>query len=194
MAIKAVIFDCFGVLVRDGWLPFCEKHFGHDTELREQARATNWRVNTGHITYDEYIAENAKLAGIDEKQARAEIESNLPNDALFELIKELKPDYKVAVLSNAAENWLEHLFGRDRAQLFDATLLSYEIQAMKPDPIMYETIAERLDVTPSECLFIDDQQRYCEGAQAIGMEAICYQDNAQLTKKLKNYNIFTKKT
>jgi HAD superfamily hydrolase (TIGR01509 family) len=188
--IKAVVFDCFGVLVRDGWLPFCEKHFGNDVTLRERGRENNRRVNTGLITYNDYIRENAKIAGISEDQAREEIESNPPNDELFAVIRDqLKPQYKIGLLSNAGENWLEDLFGKEQVALFDEIALSYEMGATKPDAITYETIAARLGVLPEECIFVDDQERFCVGAEAVGMKAIYYRDNEQLISKLKDHKI-----
>lgn len=188
--IKAVVFDCFGVLVRDGWLPFCEKHFGSDVSLREQARENNRRVNTGLATYNEYISENARLAGISEDQAREEIESNPPNDELFRMIRDqLKSQYKIGLLSNAGENWLDELFGKEYAALFDEVALSYEMGATKPEPVTYETIATRLGVLPEECIFVDDQERFCVGAEAVGMQAIYYQDNEQLIVELKSHKI-----
>ena len=188
--IKAVVFDCFGVLVRDGWLPFCDKHFGNNTELREQARANNRRVDMGLSTYNNYIHENAKLAGISEDQAREEIESNPPNDELFAIIRDqLKPQYKIGLLSNAGANWLDDLFGKEQVALFDEIALSYEMRATKPDPVAYETIATRLGVLPEECVFVDDQERFCVGAEAVGMKSIYYQSNEQLIGELKKHNI-----
>lgn len=188
--IKALVFDCFGVLVRDGWLPFCERHFGHDPERLSQAHSISRAMNSGHIGIKEYIAELATLTGNDPAAVAKEINQNPPNEELFSWMREWKPAYKLGLLSNAGENWLEDLFGKDNAELFDGVVLSYEIGAIKPDIQMYEAIANKLGVEPSECLFVDDQERYCVGAEAAGMKAICYQDNIQLTSELKKYNVF----
>ena len=34
-AFKAIIFDCFGVLAEDGWLPFKRKYIGDNLELMQ---------------------------------------------------------------------------------------------------------------------------------------------------------------
>lgn len=185
--VKAIIFDCFGVLVRDGWLPYKEHHFGHDPDLMERARMSNWRVNSNQQTYREFIHEVAQMAGIDDATAQREIQDNPPNTELFNMIREqLKPNYKIGLLSNASANWLDDLFEPWQVDLFDATVFSYEISATKPDVRMYEAIAEKLDVELGECVFIDDQERFCAGAEAVGMKAIHYQDNIQLKKTLSN--------
>ena len=41
----------------------------------------------------------------------------------------------------------------------------------KPQPEIYRLAAERLEVAPEECLFVDDLRENCEGAEAVGMTA-----------------------
>lgn len=192
--IKAVIFDCYGVLVRDGWLPFCEKHFGDNPESLARAHEINHQTDKGFLTYEEYVHELSELAKIDATEVKREIAKNPPNEELFALIRdELKPHYKIGLLSNVAANWLNELFGADKLRLFDEAVLSYQIGVLKPDPRAYEAIADRLGVLPNECIFIDDQPAFCEGAKAYGMEAIVYRDNKDLLSRFKNYNIIEQK-
>jgi putative hydrolase of the HAD superfamily len=186
VAIKAVIFDCFGVLTRDGWLPFREKYFSDKPDLYEKATTSNHRVNAGLHSYKDFIHELANMAILTEAETRAAIEDNPPNEPLFTYIRdELKPRYKLGFLSNAGANWLDDIFQPWQVALFDEILLSYQIAATKPDPIMYETIAYRLGVMPEECVFIDDQARFCEGARAVGMQAIVYESTDQVTADLE---------
>ncbi|MGH7241728.1 MAG: HAD family hydrolase [Candidatus Saccharimonadales bacterium] len=184
--IQAVIFDCFGVLVNDGWLPFKRKYFGDNPELFEQATTINKQVNAGLISYDDFIQGVAELAGIPKQQAYKEIEDNPVDRELVQYIRaQLKPHYKIGLLSNAGGNWLEHLFAPEQLKLFDATALSFELGFIKPDPRAYQAITDRLGVSPEECVFIDDQERYCTGAREVGMQAIWYQDFEQARADLE---------
>jgi HAD superfamily hydrolase (TIGR01509 family) len=186
MAIKAIIFDCFGVLATDGWLPFRDHYFGSDPDLYEKAVASNKRVDAGLHSYDDFINEVASMAGVTSHDARQTIENNVPNTQMLEYIRDdLKSRYKLGFLSNAGANWLDDIFEPWQVQLFDEVLLSYQIGVIKPDPIMYETIAARLGVLSEECLFIDDQPRYCEGAEAVGMRTILYTDTPHTLAKLE---------
>ena len=188
--IKAIIFDCFGVLASDGWLPFKAKHFTSDSILLEQAIVLNKHVDAGVISYDDFIGSVASLANVPEAEARSAIKHNIRNDALFDYIRDqLKPTYKIGLLSNAAEDRLTEMFQADQVALFDATVLSYQIGAIKPDPVTYQTIADRLGIDISECVFIDDQPKYCEGAALAGMTAIHYQSLEQM--KLELTQLFT---
>jgi FMN phosphatase YigB (HAD superfamily) len=188
--IKAIIFDCFGVLTTDGWLPFKRKYFSHDSQLEAEATDFNKRVDAGLASYDEFIAAIAGLAHVSPGAARGAIEGNVPDEELLGYIAEnLKPHYKLGMLSNAGANWLERLFTPQQCSLFDAVALSYETGYVKPDERAYQTIADRLGVVPEECIFVDDQERYCTAARQQGMQAICYQNfpkfKAEITKMLE---------
>jgi putative hydrolase of the HAD superfamily len=185
---RAVIFDCFGVLATDGWLPFRQKYFGHDPKLRQQVTDLNKQVDAGLADYEEFEKTLSELAHLPMNEVQRAIENNQPNEPLFELIRALKPEYKIGMLSNAGANWLERIFTPDQIALFDATALSYETGFVKPDPRAYACIAQRLGVAPEEAILIDDQERYASGAHEVGMQMILYQDfeqtKAELTKRL----------
>jgi len=183
--IKAIIFDCFGVLCTDGWLPLRDKYFGSDPQLLEQATLLNKSVDAGHSTYREFIAGIAEMAHMSEKEARAQIENNVPDEALFHFIKtELKPNYKIGMLSNAGDNWLDEIFLPEQVALFDATSLSYATGVIKPDLRAYQEVADKLGVATHECVFIDDQIRYCDGARDAGMKAVYYTGLESLKNEL----------
>ena len=51
-------------------------------------------------------------------------------------------------------------------------MISGELGLHKPQPEIYRLAAERLEVAPAACVFVDDLQENCEGAEAVGMTAI----------------------
>ena len=143
------------------------------TNLSKQADA-------GLKSYKDFTNEVAKLAKISGSEVRNAIEQNPPNDELFRYITEqLKPKYKAGMLSNAGDNWLPVLFTPKQIALFDAVALSYETGLIKPHGQAYKAIAERLGATCEQCIFIDDQERFCEAAREVGMQAIHYKDFEQ---------------
>lgn len=179
--IRAIVFDCFGVLASDGWLPFKRKYFGHDPALFREAGDLNKSVDSGLTTYDDFVPAVAKLAGIPVESAYEQIERNPANDELFAYIRrELKPRYQLGILSNAGENWLPEMFTAEDIALFDEIVLSYQIGITKPDAAAYQAILDKLAVEPGDCVFIDDQERYCTAATEVGMHAMLYTSVEQL--------------
>jgi 2-haloacid dehalogenase len=54
----------------------------------------------------------------------------------------------------------------------------------KPYPEFYRILFNRFNVNPSEAVFIDDNIRNVEGAKAVGLEAIHFQNPAQMKEEL----------
>lgn len=186
--IKAVIFDCFGVLTTDGWLVFYERYLSKEPEKSEKGIAANKRVDAGLISYDDFIDEIAKLAKISERETRNIIEQNMPNRTLFNFIQnKIKPHYKIGLLSNASGNLLDKLFEDWQVALFDETVFSFEVGTVKPDPIMYQTISSKLGAKVSDCLYVDDQPRYVDGAINQGMQAILFTNTLETIPKIERF-------
>jgi putative hydrolase of the HAD superfamily len=108
------------------------------------------------------------------------------NEPLLDYIRdELKPRYKIGLLSNAVKNYLPEMLSKEQIALFDVVGISFEMGVGKPDPDAYKIIAKHLDVQPEECIFIDDIWSYCQAAEDVGMKAINYADLQQTLEELK---------
>lgn len=182
--IKAIIFDCFGVLATSGWLPFKDKYFSNDQQLLDQATWLMEQANGGLISYSEFVAAIAELTNISVEAAFQQIHNNVANAELFHYIEKLKAMHKVGMLSNVAGDWLHEMFSPEQLKLFDAVALSYETGFIKPQEEAYVAVAKQLGVSVEECVLIDDHERYCTGARDVGMHAICYKDIEQLKTDL----------
>lgn len=175
--VKAIIFDCFGVLVASSLEPFYEKYLYGSNELIEEARYLDRQASMGQISYDEFVSQMAILARISEKETRGFLDNNPRNRELLNYIgQKLKPKYKIGFLSNASDNWLSELFTQEQIKLFDQIVLSCDVKLAKPDHKMYEIIADKLGIATSECIFVDDIERYCVAAEEVGMKSIRYKD------------------
>ncbi len=177
--IKAIVFDCFGVLTTDGWKQIRQEVIKTDAE-RQEAHDLDRAVNTGMMNYDDFVARVADLANLNIEETRKHLNSTAPNLRLLNYIRrELTPHYKIGLLSNAADNWLDDLLGSDNVALFDEIVLSYAVGMVKPQPAIYDLIATKLGVLPEECLFIDDIERYVTAAINVGMKGIVFNDTEQ---------------
>lgn len=184
--IKAIIFDCFGVLVQGSLENFIDLYFSHDESLVERAHEINQQCSKGFVTYEEQISAYAKMAGISIEETEKLMNHNPRNEKLLTHIKsELKPHYKIGFLSNAGANWMDELFTEEDQALFDSVVLSFEHNMAKPDRELYEIACRELDITPEEAVFIDDVDAYCKGAEHVGMQAIVYKNFAQFSDNLR---------
>jgi len=105
-----------------------------------------------------------------------------PNEQLLSYIKsDLQPYYKLGIISNTDSDSVHEILSKTDADMFDEIIMSYQVGLMKPDPLIYELALKRLGVEPSEAIFIDDIERFCQAARGAGMQAVNY-SNFELTK------------
>jgi epoxide hydrolase-like predicted phosphatase len=64
---------------------------------------------------------------------------------------------------------------------------SYEVGIEKPDQRIYEITCERLDVRPSEVVFLDDLEVNVVAARRLGMRAVFFQSTAQAITDVEAY-------
>lgn len=174
--IKAIIFDCFGVLATEAWLPFKAKYFRNDPKKFEEASDLAKQANAGLISHQDFINSAAQLAGISPQEAEQFISRNVPNEELFALITQLKKTYKIGFLSNIAGDFLQRMFTKEQLTLFDQTSLSFETGFVKPDPRAFIEMTTKLGVEPNEAVMVDDQERIITGAREAGLQAILFKD------------------
>ena len=104
-----------------------------------------------------------------------------PNEQLIGYMRKLRErGLKLAICTNNVREW-EPLW---RAKLpvdeiFDVVVDSAFIGVRKPDPGIYEVTLERLGTAPGAALLIDDLEINCEGARALGMEAVWFRETEQ---------------
>lgn len=184
--IKAIIFDCFGVLTEDAWRAFCASL--PPGEGLQKAKELNHRYDAGLINLKDFVLGVEQATGHESKQVEDIImhKEFSKNIVLIDYIKGLKGRYKIGLISNIATNWVRDDFLTPEEQsYFDDMVFSFEVGTTKPDPRIYEVAADRLGVEPSKCVFIDDIERYTQAAQAVGMSAIVYSDFNQMKTDLE---------
>ncbi|HXR50456.1 MAG TPA: HAD family phosphatase [Verrucomicrobiae bacterium] len=184
--IKAVIFDCFGVLTTDNWQKFLSS-LPEEADL-ESAREAHRAYDKGLLSKQEAAEQIQAATGksfteIDDA-SNDEIVKNTP---LLEYVRELHQEgYKTSILSNVASNWIrEQLLTPDEQAYFDDFLLSHEVGLTKPDPRMFKLAAERLDIELQKAVLVDDKESYCTAARELGMQVVWYQDFKQMKAELK---------
>lgn len=181
--MKAIIFDCFGVLTLNAHHRYNERFTeeqGHEFHDLNQMR------DHGFLDQEGYFVALSRLSGESVEEVREHFTKNyhLNTELLYYIRTTLKPKYKIGMLSNMGREWIQDIFTKKDLELFDVIVLSGEEGVTKPNPLMYERVAERLDVAPEECVMVDDLERNCAGARDVGMRAVLFETTRQLEAEL----------
>ncbi|MBI5085536.1 MAG: HAD family phosphatase [Acidobacteria bacterium] len=102
------------------------------------------------------------------------------------LVSGLRRNYRTVLLSNTNP---VHFRGIRRQypilDHFDEFVLSHEVGAMKPAPEIYQAAIRAAQCEPAECFFTDDVAEYVEGALRAGIDAVLFEDCAQVERELR---------
>ena len=96
----------------------------------------------------------------------------------IDLIKFLRKNYRTAVLSNTNQIHVEkfdeilqqNTSEKSLFELFDIVFLSHEMGLAKPDVAIYETVLNKISISPDKVLFFDDLPANLEGARKTGIK------------------------
>lgn len=89
-------------------------------------------------------------------------------------------------ITNFSEKWAEAQARFDflRDSFLDV-VVSAEERMVKPDPRLYEVLLRRNGLKAEDCVFIDDSLPNVEGARAVGMRGIHFQNPEALERDLR---------
>ena len=103
-----------------------------------------------------------------------------------EILRELlDAGVRAVALSNWSADTFPVAYGRyEVLHWFDGIVVSGEVRAIKPDPRIFEVMAQRLAVDPADAVFIDDSRANVAAAAALGYHAIHFPAPAALRAAL----------
>lgn len=182
MTIQAVFFDLGGVILRT-------EHSAPRTKLAESLGLTYAGIEK--LVFESDSSRQASLGLISEQQHWHNIARSLglPDDRidhlrteffagdrldldLLELMRSLRPNIRVGLISNAWSGMRDWVISRNFADVFDDMVISAEIGIAKPDARIYQAAMQNLHALPDGSVFLDDTLKNVEAARNIGMHAI----------------------
>lgn len=186
--IKAIIFDCFSVLIGDASKAAAAELWHNNPEKGDEYRAVSRASDAGILDEEESLELHARLLGMSKESLRdLRNKGEVRNVELITYIENsLQGTYKLALLSNISSRArldIRFLPG-ELDRIFDVVIPSGEVGYIKPQPEIFELTAHQLGVLPGECVMIDDIAEFCDGARAAGMHAIQFINNQQAIAEL----------
>ena len=109
-----------------------------------------------------------------------------------EILKELKkiPGMKTYALTNwSAETFPIALERYEFLHWFDGRLVSGEEKTRKPFADIYQKIIDKFSIDPAKAIFIDDNLRNINGAEALGIKGIHFLNAKELRNQLKEMGL-----
>lgn len=98
----------------------------------------------------------------------------------LDLVRQLKTQYQVGILSNTNEIHIEAVYAQLQAEhnlvnfdpLFDWVFYSHEMGLAKPNQEIYQQLLFELGTTANRVLFFDDLKANVDGAASLGIQAV----------------------
>lgn len=185
--IKAIVFDCFGVLIDPIYESFIESV---SPETAAKIKKSDQAADSGQINDKIRRAEIIKLLdneGLNgEESLDRAYQTARYNQRLLDYILELKSRYKTGLLSNVSDNIWQIFSEQQLGEYFDDRVLSFQVGITKPQPEIYQLSADRLELQLNECVFVDDKIKNVEAANMVGMHGILYSNFHQFKQDLEN--------
>lgn len=186
MVIKAIVFDCFGVLVTSARNELVSEYPQFKTQIDDVAHQSDY----GLISRQQFIDSLADIIGMTSHNTDS-LYSNasVRDERAIDWVRELKQSgkYKIGMLSNVGPGFINLFFGpTDQKKMFDEIVLSYNVGIAKPEIAIFELVAKNLGVRMSECVMIDDTLLNVEASVNAGMQGIRFISLGQAQEDLKN--------
>ncbi|WP_033074754.1 HAD-IA family hydrolase [Sphingopyxis sp. MWB1] len=191
---STVIFDFGGVITASPFEAFnrLEEERGLPRDFIRRVNAANpdsnaWarfeRAEIDASAFDRLFAEEARAMGHDlEGEAVLAVLAGAVRPAMVAALDTLKArGFTIACITNNVPSGKGAGMARSEAAAaeiaailarFDAVIESSKVGVRKPDPRIYQMMCDRLNVPPSQCIYLDDLGINCKPAAQLGMHAI----------------------
>lgn len=185
--MKAIIFDFCGVVVSSPYRAWLRDHGLERTG--ELARVSE-EVDIGLIGMDQFYLTLSHYTGQAADETHREFEAAIKiNQSIVELVKQLKArGIRVGLLSNSGRGWARHVLAQnDLESLFDQVTISAEVGFRKPQTEIFSLALGRLNVRPSQAVFVDDTPANVDAARAAGIAGILFENTSDLRRRLASH-------
>lgn len=182
MTIKAFIFDWGDVVALMDTQGFAktiaERHGMTAEKFHEIELGHRIKNNAGLLTDLQYVkAINNDLGlKLNKKEFFREFLEGFVkmNSELIEIIKKLKNNYKIIMLTNNNEAFMNYIKAVEFSRLFNKIYNSYDHKMAKPDPKFFNKVLKDNKLQAEECIFVDDNENNIKSAKQLGFKTVHY--------------------
>lgn len=181
--IKIIAFDLVGVLVKETNITLeedltkIERLFGpnkSDSEFIKQVK---------HI----FPAKNEKSIVFDAKEIINKLyEPKITLNSLTHLKKKLN-NISFVIVTNHVSFIKDYILKTFGSNVFSSIYISALMNEVKPETTFYQKLLEKLNIKPTELLFLDDNISNINGATALGIKTIHISKKDNTISKIEDY-------
>ena len=198
--IKNIIFDVGNVLVEVRWDEVMQE-LGFEGEVLKRVseatvRSDIWSDYDRSLRSDEeilasFVANEPEL----EREIRLFMEHESDTIRRFpyarEWVKSFRDNgYHCYILSNYPRTTHEKTRDeRDYEEFVDCAIYSCQVQLIKPEPEIYQTLLTRYGLIADECVFLDDNIMNVKAARKLGIYAIQFTTKEAAEQELRKLGV-----
>lgn len=198
--IKNIVFDVGKVLVDFDWQGFMSA-LNFPPEIYEKVAGATVLSELWNEFDRSKMSDEEILKGFLEKAPDCEKEimqfwDNLGScirryEYAHDWIRSLQAQgYKVYLLSNYPRRiYSQSIEELSFVEEVDGAIFSYEVQAVKPEPEIYEALLKKYHLDPTECVFLDDNRGNIIAANQLGMATIHFHTKSQAEEELRSLGV-----
>jgi len=113
-----------------------------------------------------------------------------PKPRVFNLLKRLRDNYKLGLLSNTNALHINYLKDNyDFFSMIDYECYSFELHSVKPEKTIYQNAIFITGNFPEQVLFIDDKRENVSGAKETGIKSLQFESYEKLEKDLSALDV-----
>lgn len=188
--IKAILFDMVGPLLqKDVARPF-DLAVAKAEELYRETKNDEELIN--RLKKDE-ITKNLTI----EQIARRVVKKYCKIPEIWnELLPSLKGKYKLGIINNGMGITIPYFEEINNFKEYFGIFINSAVESLsKPNPEIFLLACKKLRIKPEECVFVDDIEKNVQGARAVGMSGLVYENYGLFVKELSDLGIsFNKPT
>lgn len=193
--LKAILFDLGRVIVpfdfARGYQALAALCPVPASDIPACLRATGLvpRFEAGLIEAPDFVAQVAAALGsdLDFEQFNASWNAIFFEETYIPaaMLEGLRRRYRTVLLSNTNSLHFDQLREKlPHLRHFDRFVLSYQVKALKPSPLIYAAAVEAAGCRPEECFFTDDIEINVEAARQFGIDAVRFESLDQIQREL----------
>ncbi len=180
--MKNIIFDLGSVLIKDHSYSVLDKMSLNKKEYDELLRFFKDfdKLDLGLETLEEKF-EKCSFDKSLYKYKNSIIkyyESRDINEDLINIIKQLKDNYKIYILSDNNKEAIDYY--KNKLNFIDGMVVSCDYQTLKKDGKLFEILLDKYNLNPSECYFIDDRLDNIEAGKKLGIKGFLFDENKNI--------------